>query len=109
MAEFRLGDPEEGLRCRVCGLEKPRREVDRLLWCEECVQAGRARAATRSWAIGALLALVLGSWIWLYIRPSDLVLGGWIAVVVAGFWLGARIGREVLFGIYRSRTRIPSR
>jgi len=47
------------------------------------------------------LAVVLALWIWLYIQPSDLVIGGWIATVVAALWVGARVGREIAYGVMR--------
>jgi hypothetical protein len=75
--------------------------MDRLLWCEQCRAAARQRAAGWGWGIGAVLAVGLALWIWLYIQPSDLVIGGWIATVVAAFWVGARVAREVAYGVMR--------
>jgi len=59
--------------------------MDRLLWCEECRGVARKRS---------------GMWGW-YIQPSDLVIGGWIATVVAALWIGARVGREIAYGVIR--------
>jgi hypothetical protein len=51
--------------------------------------------------VGFLLAVLLALWIWLYIQPSDLVIGGWIATIVAAFWIGARVAREIAYGVMR--------
>lgn len=54
---------------------------------------------------GTVMALGLAAWIWLVQRPSDLVIGGWIATVVAAFWLGSRVSREIAFGFQRFKYR----
>jgi len=55
--------------------------------------------------LGLLLAAVLALWIWLYIQPSNLVIGGWIATVVAALWVGARVAREIVYGVIRFTNR----
>jgi hypothetical protein len=52
-----------------------------------------------------VLAAILALWIWLVVQPSDLVIGGWIATVVAALWIGARVGREVVYGVLRFKNR----
>jgi hypothetical protein len=52
-----------------------------------------------------VVAGLLALWIWLFIKPSDLVIGGWIATVVAGLWVGARVSKEVAFGVIRFTNR----
>jgi hypothetical protein len=79
--------------------------MDRLLWCEECNSAARARAGVWGWVVGFLAAVALALWIWLYIQPSDLVIGGWIATVVAALWIGSRVAREVAYGVIRFTNR----
>lgn len=101
--DFRLGDPDDGLECVNCGRFLPRSDLDRLLWCRGCIEAGRERAQQLGWGIGAVAGLLTALYIWVAVRPSDLVLGGWAACVVGVVWLGARFGREIVFGIYRSR------
>ena len=89
--------------CIRCLEEKDLDGMDRLLWCEECREAARARAAVWGWGAGIVLATLLALWIWLYIQPSDLVIGGWIATVVAaglkgksGIGVGNIIGADIL-------------
>ena len=88
--------------CLLCLQTKPRQDLDRLLWCEACVEAAQARAASRSWYVGLAVAIVLALWIWLYIQPS-LMIGGWIGVVLSAFYLSARVTREVLYTVARTR------
>lgn len=45
----------------------------------------------------------LSAWIWMVIRPSQLLLGGWVGVTIAGFYLAARLVREVTYGVERYR------
>jgi hypothetical protein len=79
--------------------------MDRLLWCESCREAARRQAGVWGWGGGFLLAVGLALWIWLYIQPSDLVIGGWIATVVAALWIGSRVAREVAYGVLRFTNR----
>lgn len=96
--------PDE-VTCVRCLRVRPLEEVDRLLWCEECREAARDRARRWGWGAGAVVALLLALWIWLWVRPSDLVIGGWVATVVAALWGGARVAREVFFGAMRFTNR----
>lgn len=101
--DFRLSPPEETIPCANCGIPSERARLDRLLWCDACVEAGRVIASRAGWGIGAVLALGTAAWIWVAVRPTDLVWGGWAACVVAVLWLGARFGREIVYGVFRAR------
>ncbi len=89
--------------CLLCLQIKPREDLDRLLWCDTCKEAAQARAFRRSWYFGLAVAVVLALWIWLYIQP-ELMIGGWIGVVLAGFYVSARVAREVLYTVARTRS-----
>lgn len=80
-------------------------DLDRLLWCPECREAARRRAGWWGWLLGTVVAGGLATWIWLWVRPSDLILGGWIATVAGAWWLSARAGREICYGVTRFRNR----
>jgi len=99
--ERRLGD----LYCVRCGESRAAAELDRNLWCEPCLDRARRQSQRVGWTVGSALGLVLAAWIWLVQRPSDLVIGGWIATVVAAVYLGSRVGREVAFGVLRFKYR----
>ena len=88
--------------CLLCLQIKPREDLDRLLWCDTCKEAAQARAFRRSWYFGLAVAVVLALWIWLDIQPK-LMVGGWIGVVLAGFYVSARVAREVLYTVARVR------
>jgi hypothetical protein len=79
--------------------------MDRLLWCEACRESARQRAGIWGWGFGVVLAVCLALWIWFVIQPSTLVIGGWIATVVAALWVGARVSREIAYGVYRFNNR----
>jgi hypothetical protein len=91
--------------CIRCLHKKDLETMDRLLWCEECRIAARQRSALWGWGFGVLVAACLAAWIWLFIKPSSLVIGGWIATVVAGLWVGARVAREIAYGVMRFNNR----
>lgn len=98
--------PEEELTCVRCLQTWHRTDLDRLLWCESCRAAAQARATRIGLLVGAGLAGLLAIWIWTVVRPSrDLVLGGWIAIVVAAYWIGGKIARELAYGVERYRNR----
>jgi hypothetical protein len=92
--------------CLLCLENKPQQDLDRLRWCDACVEAAQSRAASRSWYVGLAVAVVLALWIWLYIQPV-LLIGGWVGVVLGAFYLSARVTREFLYTVARSRS-IPT-
>jgi hypothetical protein len=89
--------------CRRCRRVHPRQDLDRLLWCDACQEAAQARAARQGWYVGLVMGVALALWIWLYIQPSNLVIGGWVGTVLAAFYMSARLTREVLYGVQRVR------
>lgn len=98
----RFGDE---ITCVRCLEVRDTVEVDRLLWCERCRLQARDRAARVGWLFGVVGALVLSAWIWLEVEPTDLVVGGWIATVVAAGWIGSKVARELAYGVMRFRNR----
>jgi hypothetical protein len=95
----------EEVTCVRCLEVRDTTAVDRLLWCEACRARARARAARLGWLAGLAGAALLAAWIWLVIEPTDLVLGGWIATVVAAAWIGSKVARELAYGAMRFRNR----
>jgi len=91
--------------CVRCLEEKDVEEMDRLLWCESCREAARERAGFWGWIVGGVRAVALALYIWLVIQPSDLIIPGWVATVVAALWIGSRVGKEVAYGIIRFNNR----
>lgn len=97
--------PLDPVACTRCRETYDAMELDRLLWCERCRIVTRHRAAWWGWLIGIVFAAGVAAYVWLVIRPTDLVIGGWIATVVAAAWIGSKVGREIMYGVFRARTR----
>lgn len=97
--------PEEVV-CIRCLTPTPSAELDRLLWCPDCVASARRRATWIGWTAGAVLALLLAIYIWFGIRPDlSLIPTGWALTLVVAFYLGGRIAREFAFGVMRLRNQ----
>lgn len=101
--------PEEALYCRRCEREAGPDELDRLLWCEDCVAAERGRTAWWGRGIALLTAGLLALWIALEIRPGDRFLLLWALVLVVAYGLIARLAHELVYGIMRVRNRPGAR
>ena len=65
----------------------------------------KARAKRVGWLCGAVMAAGLAGWIYFVQKPSAALLGGWIGIVLAAFWLCARAGTELSYGVLRLRYR----
>ncbi len=75
--------------------------LDRLLWCDRCRSLAHNRAGWWGWVGGWAFGLGVAAFIWITIRPSDLVIGGWFGTVAMAIWLGAKAGREIAYGVMR--------
>ena len=95
----------DAITCVRCLEVKDAYELDRLLWCEECRLAAKARAGRWGWLGGAVIALVLVGWIMWVVKPSDLITPLWVASVVAMLWLGQKMSKEVIYGVFRFGNR----
>ena len=93
----------ERAECQVCHREFPTSELDRYLWCPECVARMSRRAAR--WGRGAGLAVALGLalWIALAIRPGPEYRWWWALPVAVTYVLVGRIARNIAVGVYRAR------
>jgi hypothetical protein len=47
----------------------------------------------------------LAIWIWTVIQPSDLIIPGWVATIVAALWIGSRVAKEIAYGVLRFTNR----
>jgi len=79
--------------------------LDRLLWCDRCRARARNRAGWHGWLGGVLFGGLVAAYVWLVVRPTSLVIGGWVATVVAAVWIGSKVCREIAYGIMRFRNR----
>ena len=78
-------------------------QLDRMLWCDRCRARARDRAGWWGWVGGVGFGAAVASYIWVVVRPSDLVVGGWLATVVAAVWIGSKVTREIIYGAMRLR------
>lgn len=95
----KLGDE---VQCIICEETWDSTDVDRTLWCTDCKAGARARAQRLGALSGVLIAALLSWYVWQTIHPTDMVLGGWAACMVAAGWVGSKITTEVTFGIIRA-------
>lgn len=79
--------------------------LDRLLWCEDCRRKARARATWWGWLGGLAFGVFVAAYVWLVIEPSELIIGGWIATLVAAVWIGSKVAREFVYGVMRFRNQ----
>lgn len=93
------------LHCARCGRVARGSELDRLLWCEGCIADTKARAKRVGWWCGGVMAAGLAAWVHFVQNPSAALLGGWIGIVLAAFWLCARAATELWYGVLRVRHR----
>jgi hypothetical protein len=77
--------------------------LDRLLWCDRCRARARARAGWWGWLGGLAFGACIALYVWTVIRPTDLVVGGWLATVAAAIWIGQKVAREIAYGAMRFR------
>ena len=96
---------DDGLSCGRCRRPFSAPALDRLLWCDECVATARATAGRAGWLAGTALAAAFALWVALVEQPPRIVIGGWVGAILATWWLGGRIGRELCFGLLRFRGR----
>ena len=72
--------------------------LDRLLWCDRCRHRARNRAGWWGWLGGLLFGAGVALYVWIVIRPTDRVIGGWFGTVVAAVWIGQKVAREIAYG-----------
>lgn len=48
-----------------------------------------------------MATVALAMWLWFAVQPTSLVPGGWLATLVAAFWIIGRVARELFFGLER--------
>ena len=87
--------------CVRCLELKDQMLLDRLLWCEACRARARNRAGWWGWLFGLIFGAIVALYIWIFIRPTDLVIGGWVGTVIAATWIGSKIAREISYGVMR--------
>ena len=101
--KWTFGQVDE-VACSRCGHIADRSDLDRLLWCKDCIDSVRNWAKRRSWMVGCCIGIILFAWIWFVVEPSRTLMGGWAGTVLAAIYVSARVTREVLYGAIRMKT-----
>lgn len=91
--------PPDHLICVRCREKRDAAHLDRILWCERCCAEVRRRATLWGRLTGLFAALALVAWIALAVRPRFLAV--WATIVVAAYWLGSKVSREIIYGVIR--------
>jgi hypothetical protein len=94
--------PDE-ITCVRCLETRDQVELDRLLWCRRCRAIARNRASWVGWGGGLLFGAGVAIYVWTVIRPTSLIIGGWLATLVAAVWIGSKVAREIAYGVMRFR------
>jgi|TARA_B110000438_G_scaffold46592_1_gene46768 hypothetical protein len=105
--KWRLGEVDEAI-CSRCGQTNDYSDLDRILWCKECVDSVLDWAKARSWVVGVCIGVALCFWIWIVVEPSNMLIGGWAGTVLAAIYVSARVTREVLYGAVRMKASSES-
>jgi hypothetical protein len=94
--------PEE-VTCVRCLEVHDQMHLDRMLWCDACRRGARERAGWFGWIGGLAFGAACAAYVWFGIRPTDLVVGGWVATLLAAVWIGQKVAREMIYGAMRFR------
>ena len=100
-----IGPLGEGPRatCRSCGQDLPQSTLDENGWCPECVWDMETKASRGQHAIALLVTIPFAIWIAVEGTRGYFPLYAWAIPLAAAYYLGMRIGREVVRGWVRSR------
>lgn len=89
--------------CRSCGEDLPQKTLDDDGWCPPCRWALEKTAARGQHIIALLVTLPFAIWIAVEGTRGYFPLYAWVIPLAAAYYLGMRIGREVVRGWVRSR------
>lgn len=100
-----LGGEEAERRCASCREIYPNSALDQRLWCPPCRDALKRRARIGSHLAALVVTVPFG--IWILVTGSSEVLSplAWVMPLGAAYYLGWRIGRELIEGWVRLQAR----
>ncbi|UCG76600.1 MAG: hypothetical protein JSV95_04715 [Gemmatimonadota bacterium] len=97
----------EAARCRACGAFHPESDLDDAGWCRTCNADLERRTRKAPRLIAAAIVLPFAVWVVLGGHFGVLPRYAWLLPLAAAYYLGLRIGREVMKGYARWRqTRV---
>lgn len=100
----------ESARCRSCGRPYPEDDLDDAGWCRACLADLEKKTRRLPHLVAALIVLPFAVWIVLGGQFAVLPSYAWLLPLAAAYYLGYRIGREVIRGIFRwrrARSAVP--
>jgi hypothetical protein len=89
--------------CQNCDEELPQSTLDENGWCPQCSRDLERTAARGQHLIAALITIPFAIWIAVEGTRGYFPLYAWALPLAAAYYLGMRIGREVVRGWVRSR------
>ena len=97
----RGGEEEGRSRCAACREIYPNSTLDQRLWCPDCRERLDRLARLGSHAVALLVTVPFGVWILLEGSTEVLSIWAWVLPLAAAYYLGFRIGREIVKGWVR--------
>lgn len=92
---------ELGRPCPACGRPVEEDDADQFGWCDECRKALRSSARRRAHWVAAAITAPFALWVVLEGRFDVLPVWAWLLPLAVAYYLGHRIGREVVRGYAR--------
>ncbi|MFV1988045.1 MAG: hypothetical protein ACC682_12250 [Gemmatimonadota bacterium] len=105
------GAPSEGIYfqsavCAACGRSSSSKALDEDDWCDDCRSAMRRRVRRARHMVAAVITLPFAIWILTLERGGTLSQAAWLLPLAAAYYLGWRIGGEVVRGFIRWRGEV---
>jgi len=94
---FQMGE------CGACGASVAKGTLDEDGWCDACRPRMRRRMKRGPHVIAALITIPFAIWILTLDRGATLPAVAWLLPLAASYYLGFRIGREIVKGYTRWR------
>jgi uncharacterized paraquat-inducible protein A len=105
--DWRLRARGESARCRACGTSHPEDDLDDAGGCASCQTELARKTRWAPHAIAAAITSPFAVWTLLGGRFEVLPSSAWLLPLAAAYYLGYRIGREVVRGYARWRRAKP--
>lgn len=96
---------EEKRRCVACRELYPHSALDQQLWCPPCRDALETKMTRVSHLTALLVTVPFGIWVLLEASSEVLSIWAWVMPLGAAYYLGYRIGRELVKGWVQLRSR----
>lgn len=100
---WRLRPHGDSARCRACGRPYPELELDEAGWCRSCAADLDRKTRWAPHLIAASIVIPFAVWVVLGGQFAVLPRYAWLIPLAAAYYLGFRIGREIVKGYGRWR------